>query len=244
VTSSSSDDPRPPRGTASYARFIPREELHAFEAWRPGAFGAATAADETTAPAAPASSDRDADVEARIAAARQAGYQDGYRDGLVALDGFKQSYAGQLSAQFARLVERFDAETAALDQRLADAVTATAVALSRQVLRSELAADPSRVARVATEAVDAVLASARRLVLHLNPADAPLVTGTAMETLAAREVRVVADDTVARGGCRVESDLGTVDAEIATRWAQAAAALGSALPWSDDAEAAGAEPPR
>ena len=38
--------------------------------------------------------------------------------------------------------------------------------------------------------------------------------------------RLVADPNIERGGCLVESDLGTVDARVATRWARAMAALG------------------
>ncbi len=43
----------------------------------------------------------------------------------------------------------------------------------------------------------------------------------------------MASADVERGGCRVESDLGAVDARIATRWAQAAATLGAGLPWAE-----------
>jgi flagellar assembly protein FliH len=41
---------------------------------------------------------------------------------------------------------------------------------------------------------------------------------------------LLADAAVTRGGCRVESDLGRIDASIEARWSQAAAALGQALP--------------
>ena len=50
------------------------------------------------------------------------------------------------------------------------------------------------------------------------------------EAIAARGARLVASSTIARGGVLVQSDVGSVDARIAGRWAQAAAALGSKLP--------------
>jgi flagellar assembly protein FliH len=105
------------------------------------------------------------------------------------------------------------------------------------VLRSELQADPARVRHVAADAVDAVLASARRITLHLHPQDLPLVADAPPEPLPAREVRLVADETIERGGCRVESDLGAVDARISTRWSQAAAAVGVDAAWRDPADA-------
>ncbi|MEO7245363.1 MAG: FliH/SctL family protein [Rubrivivax sp.] len=251
MTNSSSDGraapPRPSAATpgaprpagSTYARVIPREELHSFEAWTPGSLQGGAAGDATAHGDVTPSAFSAAELEARLAAARQAGYHDGYRDGLVALEGFKQSYAAQLSTQFAHVVEHFDAETAALDRRLADAVATAAVQLARQVLRSELQTEPGLITRIAGEAVDAVVAAARRITVRLHPLDLALVTAdigaaaTATEPMRARDARLVADESVQRGGCRVDSELGGVDAGIATRWAQASAALGVPLPWHD-----------
>jgi flagellar assembly protein FliH len=238
--SSSSRGPRyvpPPPGSkagSTYARFIPREELGDFAAWKPGAVfeaggknGSEPAAAEPAVPTA-------ADWQARVDAARQAGYQDGYRDGLVALEGFKQSFASQATAQIGALLESFDTELAKLDQSIAAAVTRTAVQLARQVLRHELQGDPALVAKVAAEAVDAVLLSARHISVHVHPLDLPLVADGAAESLQARGARLLARPDIARGGVVVESDLGAIDARIATRWAQAAAALGTQEPWAAD----------
>jgi flagellar assembly protein FliH len=228
----------PPPGTkpaSAYARFIPREELGNFAAWTPGAVfddpgaaatPAAAAAAEAREPTAP-------EWQARVDAARQAGYQDGYRDGLVALDGFKQSFASQATAQIGALLDSFDAQLARLDQEIADAVKRTAVQLARQVLRQELQGNPALVARVACEAVDAVLLSARHISVHVHPLDLPLVADGAAEALQARGARLLARPDIERGGVLVESDLGAIDARIATRWAQAAAALGEGDPWHD-----------
>jgi flagellar assembly protein FliH len=42
------------------------------------------------------------------------------------------------------------------------------------------------------------------------------------------------DAAVSRGGCRVESDLGRIDATIETRWSQAATTIGQPLALRDD----------
>ena len=209
-------------GANAYARFIPREELDGFAAWRPHAFG------DTPRAAAPAASeaDRAAAHDAALATARQDGYQAGYRDGLAALESFKQSFAQQVAAQVGQLMLAFDAEFAALEGQIAEHVARTATELARQVVRSELATQPQHVAQVAAEAVNAVLLSARHLRVHVHPDDLPLVQAGAAEAIGARSARLVADAGVSRGGCRVESDLGSVDASVEMRWAQAAAALG------------------
>lgn len=222
------------RATPSYTRFIPREELQGFAAWTPDALGgAARAAPASPSPAEP-TPDAAALLQAELRAARQAGYQDGYRDGLVALDNFKRSFAAQTTAQVGALLQRFDAELAELEGQIAEALTRTAVELARQVVRSELATHPELIARVAEDAVHAVLLSARHIRLAVHPDDVALVEQGAAEVIAARGVRVAAAPEIERGGCRVESDLGEVDARIETRWTQAAAALGQSIAWHEE----------
>jgi len=213
-----------------YARFIPREELGSFAAWKPGSFAGEPAAPAPAAPPEPTAEQ----WQAQVAAARQAGYQDGYRDGLVALEGFKQSFAAQATSQIGALLSGFDDQFAALEERIANAVAQTAARLARQVLRAELAQRPELVAQVASEAVNAVLLSARHITVQVHPQDLPLVAEGADEALQARGARLVADPALARGGVVVESDLGEIDARIEARWTQAAAALGSDIAWADD----------
>jgi flagellar assembly protein FliH len=217
--------PAPPgsKGASAYTRFIPREELGDFAAWKPGSLG--NAKGQPATPLQPAEPTAD-EWQARVAAARQSGYQDGYRDGLAALEGFKQSFATQATSQVGALLRSFDAQLDRLDAELAQAAARTAVHLARQVLRSELQGHPELVARVAAEAINNVLLSARHITVHVHPLDLPLVAEGAEEALQARGGRLLASPTVERGGVRVESDVGAVDASIATRWRQAAAALG------------------
>jgi len=213
-----------------YGRFIPREELQQFASWKPGAFGGAAAA------SAPDGEQQ----QALLDAARQAGYQEGYRDGLVALDNFKRSVQQQNTAQFGALLEQFDQQLDALELEMARSLARVAAAIAQQVVRDELVAQPQRIARVAQEAVEAVLISARHIVVQVNPQDLPLVEHGAADALAARGARLVGDPGIERGGCRVLSDVGTIDARIGARWQQASASIGAELPWGSDDAAASA----
>ena len=215
-----------------YSRFIPREELSSFESWSFGDVSAGAtpgpAAREAEAPVDPA------EIHAQqLRAARQSGYQDGYRDGLVALEGFKQSFASQTTTQVGALVRSVGEQLDALQQEMARALAATATALARQVLRNELETRPECVTQVAEQALDALLLSARHIVIRVHPDDHALIATGSAEAIAARGARLVADAQVGRGGCRVESDIGLVDATIDERWRRAVAPLGSDLPWRD-----------
>lgn len=228
------------RSTSPYARFIPREELGDFASWQPGTFGGTSSgpsSSSATAGAEPAANEPATtsakEWQGRVAAARQTGYQEGYRDGLVALESFKQSFAQQATAQIGALLEAFDRQFDALDADAARAVAHTAVQLARQVLRTELQLRPELVAQVAAEAVNAVMLSARHISVQVHPHDLPLVAEGAAEVLAARGARLQANPAIERGGVLVQSDVGAIDARIASRWAQAAAALGSHEPLDD-----------
>jgi flagellar assembly protein FliH len=241
----------------AYARFIPREELDEFQTWTPGAFGegapgsafnggprpqAARAAGRPEAAAPPPAAPPEPTAEqwaARVEEARTAGYGQGYRDGLEALEAAKRQYAQQVGAQFAQLIAAFDAQTEALDARMAATLVEAAVTLARQVVRSEITQRPELIVQVAQDAIGAVILSARHLRLRLNPEDlAPVEAGCA-DLLKARGVLLQGDATLSRGGCVVESDLGQVDARIEARWAQAAAVFGRTEPYGD---APGEEP--
>lgn len=226
----------PPQGgkpASTYGRFIPREELGDFAAWSPGAIGADRRAQPRPEGAPTPTAE---EWRAQIAAARQAGYHDGYRDGLVALEGFKQSFTGQMTAQIGHLLTSFDAQFAVLEQQMAEALARSAVLLARQVVRAELATRPEQVARVAQEAINSVLMSARQIVVRVHPDDHALVAAGAAEALQARGARLLADAAVSRGGCLIESDVGAIDTSIETRWAQAAGSMGSDAPYASPAE--------
>lgn len=232
------------RSANPYARFIPREELQGFSSWKPGSLDTdlsdrATAASTATTPAAPPPPPpTEADWLARIDEARRAGqqegYQNGYRDGLVALDSFKQSFAAQTTAQVGALLARFDAEFDALQPQVAQAITQVAIDLARQVLKSELQTRPEVVAEVAAQATQAVLLGARHITVQVHPLDLPLVQQGAAEAISARGARVAALPALARGDVMIESDLGTIDARVATRWAQATAQFGHRADWQPD----------
>jgi flagellar assembly protein FliH len=240
---SSSKEPRdhfrnipPPQGAAkpnAYTRFIPREELDSFAAWQPGTLGG----EQTPAEASRSETKEEAQAQkaAQLQAARRAGYADGYRDGLAALEGFKATFTQQVAVQLGALVDSFSAQLDALQSHLAGAVTRSATALARQVVREELLVHPEHIATIAQDAIDALLQNARHVRVRVNPDDLSLVAQGAADALRARGAHLVADDAIMRGGCEIDSDIGLVDATIEARWRRAAAALGSELPWTDAA---------
>lgn len=229
----------------NYARFIPGEELQGAKAWnldnlgntapspfapmRPGTPASAPAAAAPVEPPPPP----EPSLHEQLHAARQGGYQDGYRDGMAALDAFKQSFAQQMSKQLGMLVSGFDTEMRALEDDMAASIARIAVELARQVVRSELEQRPELIARVAHDAVEALQLSARHVRVRVNPDDFPLVRDGAGSELQAREAQLIPDAEVPRGGVKVDADIASVDATIATRWQHAVSAIGQQSIWED-----------
>lgn len=253
----------PPQGVRpaqNYARFIPGEELGSYERWQPGTFGSGVVQERrlhARAVEQPEFSNEEwrgqvraaleqglaQGREAGLREGRQAGYEAGYRDGMAALEGFKTSFTEQMSARIGQLVASLDEQLAALEPQMAEAVAGTAVLLARQVLREALRTHPEHVSQVAREAVNAIVMSARQIVVHVHPDDLPLVAQGAQEALQARGARLQADATLQRGGCRVSSDAGSVDASLESRWAHACAALGPQVPLQEGTAAASMSAP-
>jgi flagellar assembly protein FliH len=173
--------------------------------------------------------------------ARQEGYQDGYRNGLAALESYKQTQAAQLAAhmseQVGALASDFHHRLESLEQQLAGRIAGVALELARQVVRTELHQAPELVVDVAEHAMGVLLASARQIIVRLNPDDHALTQAQLSDMLEARGARLVPDVAVQRGGCIVESDIAVVDATVEARWARAAAALGYEAPWHEGREA-------
>jgi flagellar assembly protein FliH len=234
-------DRRESERRTTYARFIPGEEVQGAKAWNMDNLGGPKASGfnpaKPAAAAAPAPAEPPPppapDIHEQLHAARQTGYQDGYRDGMAALDAFKQSFAQQMSAQIGTLVKGFDTEMRALEDDMAASIARIAVELARQVVRSEVEQRPELISRVAHDAVEALQLSARHVRVRVHPDDYPLVQAGAGEELHAREAQLIPDAEVPRGGVKVDADVASVDATLATRWQQAAASLGQTSIWED-----------
>ncbi len=227
--------PSPHEGQPTSSRFIPREELKDFAAWQPG--------DIANGPAPQPHVQRRAEepkvdvaeqIAAQMRATRQSGYQDGYRDGLAALDAFKQSFASQTAAQVGALLESMQQELDGLQQQMARTIAVTATRLARQIVRTEIETRPEVVAAVAQEALDTLLLSARHITVRVHPDDHAIVAQTIAEGLAARGARLLADRSLKRGGCVVESDIGIVDASMEARWRRAVASVGVDETWEPE----------
>ena len=162
-----------------------------------------------------------------LEAIRQDAYNEGFATGEK--DGFR---AGQLKAKQeadAALAGRVNAleqvmshlfePIAEQDQQLEVALVALVGQISREVIQRELSRDSSQIRQVLREALKLLPMGAENIRIHLNPQDFELVK--ALRERHEESWRILEDDALLPGGCRVETEHSRIDASVETRLSQA-----------------------
>ena len=101
-----------------------------------------------------------------------------------------------------------------------------ALDVARQVIHQSLQAEPGWLLPLVQQLLgtEPALQGEPRLLLH--PDDVALVKNSLGDELEAAGWQLRADDSLTRGGCRVQSAAGEIDATLETRWERVTAALG------------------
>jgi flagellar assembly protein FliH len=217
----------------------PKPVLSAWQRWEMGTLEEEAAAPQREVEAAnaqridPAALAREAELERLRLEARAAGEAEGRREGWAQghAEGRTAGLASGLAAASAH-AEQLRALAATLpdalrraESELADAILTLALDVARQVVHRTLRAEPEWVLPLVQDLLHAepALQGEPRLLLH--PDDVALVKNSLGNELQIAGWQVRADDTLARGGCRVQSASGEMDASLETRWKSVTAAL-------------------
>ncbi|MCP1403742.1 flagellar assembly protein FliH [Achromobacter insolitus] len=175
------------------------------------------------------------------AAGLEAGQQAGYEAGLAA--GREQGYAeglaqareqGAAEAQHLHaLVEACATSLASLEEKMGQGLLTLALDIAQQVVRTTLAEQPDTVVSAVREVLHINPTAGGQMRLWANPADIELIRLHLADELKEGHWRVLADESIARGGCRAETPFGDIDATLQTRWRRVAASLGRNVSWEE-----------
>ena len=162
----------------------------------------------------------DGEAEGRaagLAEGRKVGHTEGLATGLAAAS----AHAERLRA----LAQSLPDALRRAEEELSRTVLALALDVARQVVHRTLTAEPEWVLPVVRDLLNTepALRGEPRLLLH--PDDVALVKNSLGHEIEAAGWQVRADDTIARGGCRVQSATGELDGTLDTRWKRVTAAL-------------------
>jgi len=167
-------------------------------------------------------------IEAEQRQAWSAGFEQGRREGLAAGVAQLEARQRELDAAIGQVGELLVSMSQPLDRL--DDIAATelarlALATGTQLARREMRQDPAQVIAIIRECVNVLPASARHVRVHLHPADAAIVRARLAQPAADRAWSVVEDPVLARGGCRVITDVSQVDGRFDSRVAAVVASV-------------------
>ncbi|GIZ12177.1 flagellar assembly protein FliH [Pseudomonas sp. NCCP-436] len=157
--------------------------------------------------------------------------QDAYNEGFAAgeKDGF---HSGQLKARqeaeaqlalrlgsLEKLMSQLFEPIAEQDQQLEVALVRLVGHMVREVVQRELSIDSSQIRQVLREALKLLPMGASNVRIQVNPQD--FETIRALRERHEESWRILEDDNLLPGGCRIETEHSQIDASIETRLSQA-----------------------
>lgn len=175
--------------------------------------------------------------------ALQQGYATGHASGLAegTARGHAEGYAQGLHEGRERaameigflhqLAQDFGNHVANADHAIAHDLLDLALDIAKAMLKTSLEIKPDLVLPVIKEAVQYLPSLHQPALLIMHPDDAALVQAHMGDELEKSGWRIVEDEAVGRGGCKIDTASNQIDASAATRWQRIAASLGKNTDW-------------
>ncbi len=180
-----------------------------------------------------------AEEAAKSNEAKQIGFSEGYAQGhaQATLEGerkiqqFIASQGQDAAKRFGELIATAQAQIAESEQTIAKGVLELACELARQVLRHELASNPNALQPVIREALGMLAVDSKAALIRLHPTDLDILAEVLRQEFSYLSLTLMADTTITRGGCVIESAGAVVDATLQRRWTRVVASLGLESSW-------------
>jgi len=207
---------------------IPKEQLSAYQRWELDSFDENQSEPGITLPTAEEIEQihRNAHQEG-YAAGRQQGHDEGYAEG------YKQGMAEATEKVnlIRSILSDANQELARLDQEISEDLLSLALAIARQVLLQSLEVKPEILLAVIRESIAKLPPFNQHANLRVNPEDSGLVRDQLGEQLEHTGWKIIEDERIARGGCKLETTSSHVDASLEKRWEKVTSAIAKNSKW-------------
>ena len=196
-------------------RLISKAQSSSFQRWEMGSFDS----QKPHYPGSPVKLPTVTELENMQRQAHDEAYKLGFEKGRVEAERLHQ------------LTQSYSESVAKIEETIAEDLLSLALDIAKQILREALVVKPELILPVVREALASLSEPRQNPVLFLNPADVELVTLRIGDVLAIEGWKVLADERIEAGGCRVESVNGEVNATLAMRWQRIISTLGRDHAW-------------
>lgn len=207
------------------SNYIPKDRTGAYQPWKLTSLEGNTIRTAQESPQAQAQQRARDDAE-RIKATHQRAYREGYDAGYSK----GASMASAEAVRLAELVESANQEMAVLEQGVAEDLVRLSLTLARSLVRESLKVHPELIEAIVRESVRDMPPFGQGTRLRLHPEDAKLLEQHLGKELGP-DWAIVEDPALTRGGCKIESTTGEIDATLEMRWQKLCAALAQDHEW-------------
>ena len=162
--------------------------------------------------------------QARLAALERDAFAKGYEQGERAGAEAAAQRGEAILRRLTQTVEELTTLRAEMIHQTERQMVQLALAIARRIVHREVSLDQDLLVAMARVALDR-LGDSAQVTVRLNPEEFEATGAARVAQLGAAHVTVEADPRVPRGGCRVESSLGTLDAGVDAQLQEIAYAL-------------------
>lgn len=208
-------------------RIIPKEQLSAYQRWEldvlnEGGRGP-RAEEQPQGESVPLPTAEE--IERIHQQAHEEGFAAGYAEGRAEI--------ARHIAELTSLMESIHSAVSTLDEQVAKDLVDLSLEVAKKMVRQALAVKPVLIVEIVRDAINALPSASHHPQLVLHPADAELIRQHLEADLAHFNIRIKEDGWMARGGCKIETSQGELDATMRTRWQSIVAAIGASSDWLD-----------
>lgn len=147
-------------------------------------------------------------------------YDEGYALGQTEGLKHKQQEIENSLTSVRSIIELMSEPLKNLDDGIVNQLAQLSMAVAKQVIRRELHTEQGEIVAVVREAMNALPASTRKIVLNIHPDDGELIRNAfSLSEDDSSELRwkVIEDPMISRGGCKISSENSSIDATVESR---------------------------
>lgn len=151
---------------------------------------------------------------------QQQAYEEGFALGQK--EGFEKTKyeVDKNIASLKSIIELMSEPLKDLDEDIVNQLAQLSMAVAKQVIRRELHTEQGEIVGIVREAMNALPASTRKIVLNIHPDDSELIRNAfSLGEDESEELRwkIIEDPMISRGGCKISSENSTIDATVESR---------------------------
>ena len=162
--------------------------------------------------------------EARLAAIEREAFAEGFAQGERAGAEASAVQADAMLRRLARALEDIATLRTQIARDTEQQMVELALTVAHRIIQREVAVDPQLMMAIARVALDRV-AEAAQITVRLSTDDHAAIIASRDQGWPGNHVTVIADARLPRGGCRIESELGNIDAGVEAQLQQMTQAL-------------------